>query len=440
MKDLSISKMSWLIVLLGSTLLTTATAHANTFTVNTTADLPDDGFGATTCHTSAGTCSLRAAIMKANQINGTNVIQIPAGTYLLTIPPSGFDEDDTGDLNLPSPTGADQGTTIRGAGAGSTIIDGNQTDGVIGIGTGRRVFIEGLTIRNGQRNSGGGIYNTGLLTITHSVIEGNLAIYGGGIDSSGELDVVGSTFRSNVAIGGSSGGGGMFLAGSTRVRDSSLYDNGADTGGGIFVAGTSLFLSLVNSTISGNYATSYGGGIASMASTFLYNTSVIGNDADHDHDEEGGLGGGIIANAGSRFVVFNSLIAGNTIRNTPIPDNCDGALEAYGLTLLDDPTGCTTTTSNANLGFVSLSTIGPLQDNGGPTWTHALLAGSEAIDGTPASQGCIDYNSSTLTTDQRGAARVVGTRCDVGAFEYGALTDHIFKSGFESGSASGIDP
>ena len=62
----------------------TPLAHAITYQVTTTADLPDDGLGVTACHTSAGGCSLRAAIMKANQVEGTDIIHVPAGTYTLT--------------------------------------------------------------------------------------------------------------------------------------------------------------------------------------------------------------------------------------------------------------------------------------------------------------------------------------------------------------------
>ena len=66
----------------------------------------------------------------------------------------------------------------------------------------------------------------------------------------------------------------------------------------------------------------------------------------------------------------------------------------------------------------SLDSLGPLQNNGGPTWTHALLRGSNAIDGGDARLGSIGPDSTPLASDQRGATRVVGARCDVGAFEY----------------------
>ena len=84
--------------------------------------------------------------------------------------------------------------------------------------------------------------------------------------------------------------------------------------------------------------------------------------------------------------------------------------------------------------FRFVDTIGPLQDNGGPTPTHALLTNSEAIDNTIDSLGCVDETGSQLATEQRGAPRVAGARCDVGAFEYDAVVpvpDRLFEDGFE---------
>jgi len=69
---------------------------------------------------------------------------------------------------------------------------------------------------------------------------------------------------------------------------------------------------------------------------------------------------------------------------------------------------------------VAVSTVGPLQGNAWPTPTRALLSGSDAIDATTA-QGCVDETGVSSTTDQRGAPRVAGARCDVGAFEFGAV-------------------
>jgi hypothetical protein len=412
------------------------------FDVDTVADLIDDNVNDDQCHTSANTCSLRAAIMQANHASnaeGTDIL-LQAQTYVLSREPSGADGEDNGDLNITRLLDANLGHFIQvhGFGPGFTVIDGHGTDRVFNLAHDSALAIYDLTIRNGARQDaashGGGILSQGgSLSIYESAIENNHAVAGGGgISSAGPLSLYSSTVRSNLA---SSGGGLEVVAGQAQVVYCTLNDNGAFNGGGIAngAASGNGVVYATNDTISGNYALNNGGGIYSSHTTGAYNVTIIGNDADHDRDQAGGIGGGVYAQAGSSFIVINSLIAGNTILDNPIPDNCNGALEAYGLSLLDDPSGCTTTTSNANLGFVSLSTIGQLQDNGGPTWTHALLAGSQAIDGTRASQLCVDYNNTELTIDQRLLPRPTGARCDVGAFEYGAVDpdDRIFQARFE---------
>ena len=393
-----------------------------TFIVDSVLDQIDDDTSDGVCHSAANHCTLRAAIMQANHLTvpGVTTIVVPTGTYTLTRPVSGANGEDNGDLNLTAPLSPNQSISINGAGAASTIIDANRIDGAIGIALGRTANIDGVTIRNGYRQvsnyNGGGIHNQGALTIIDCVIEGNQGDLGGGIatENSATLDVIRCTIRSNVGTVG----GGMYVAGPTTVRDSTIYANGANLGGGIFNGNT---LYVVNSTISQNNADTHGGGIYSRSTTALYNTSVIDNDADHDRDENGGIGGGVYgaAEPGTRFIVVNTLIAGNTILNAPIYNDCNGMLEVYGWNLFGDVTGCTFSGNGfASWGGISLNTIGPLQDNGGPTWTHALLAGSAAIDTTIDSLGCVNETGALLTTDQRGAPRPVGARCDVGAFEY----------------------
>ena len=104
------------------------------------------------------------------------------------------------------------------------------------------------------------------------------------------------------------------------------------------------------------------------------------------------------------------------------PDDCSGTVHMFAMNLIETATGCVTDSSLGNYDFLnSEAFIGPLRDNGGPTWTHALLNGSHAID---QGSGCLDNNVNTLTTDQRGAERPLdGTGlgsaiCDIGAFEY----------------------
>jgi hypothetical protein len=86
--------------------------------------------------------------------------------------------------------------------------------------------------------------------------------------------------------------------------------------------------------------------------------------------------------------------------------------------------GCTITSSAPAIhSLLSLDELVGLQDNGGPTQTIALVPPSDMIDGADATSGCIDKNGSLLAIDQRGAPRIAGVRCDIGAFEYGAVPE-----------------
>ena len=473
------------------TLVSASVAHADiTFTVNTELDDADrSGFDGI-CETYDGDCSLRAAIMQANNLTGprTTHIVLPAGNYKLTIP-AFFTGDSVGDLNLESPLSPDQIISIEGASAASSVIDADQIDRVMTIDRDRVAIISNVTIRRGFLTStgGGGIRVEGSLTLRDSIISDNSSSFGAGISVSrpGNLDVLRTTFLSNVAstLGGavyvegiatftetgmsgnsSAQGGAAFITqadsgfpGTATFRESSMAGNFSGDGGAIYV---STKLEIVNSTISGNAASRDGGGIANFGqafvvnstisgntanangggianedgATWLYNASIIANDASHDRNPPGGSGGGVYIKPGKRLVATNSMIADNTTLDSPIADDCNGVLEVYGWNLLADYTGCSFSGNGAGArGLVSTNTIGPLANNGGPTMTHALLAGSEAIDTTTA-QGCVGPTLALLATDQRGAPRIAGTKCDVGAYESGSVipaTDAIFSNGFD---------
>lgn len=431
-----------------------------TYTVDTGNDRVDIDTDDGICRTNANTCSLRAAIMQANHRfeGGTATIMLPAGFYELTRPISGPNGEDNGDLNLTTPNTANESISIIGAGADRTFIDANQIDGVLTIETGRFVGIRGVTIRNGFRqgsgsgggiknlgtlvildsviadsstlSGGGGIYNASLLSLVRTTVAGNTAhSNGGGIYSSGTLTLSASTIRSNTARSNFGQGGGMYLSGPASVRSSTIHQNAANNGGGLLTIDE---LTIVNSTISGNRADLNGGGVFNFGNTFVYSSSVIENTADFDSPGSG-VGGGIFADntAGHRLVLVNTLISSNTRGGAAVYNDCQGTVEVYGYNLLSDLTGCSFAgNGNAARGVVSRLTIGALADNFGPTLTHALLPGSQAIDATTA-QGCIDNAGTVLTSDQRGAPRIAGARCDVGAFEYGAVVDRIFRHGFE---------
>jgi hypothetical protein len=395
---------------------------AVTFTVNSNLDLPDDLTSPGTCHTAAGKCTLRAAVMQANRTSGAGAtIMLPADTYTLTIPAAGADGETNGDLNLTTPASGNPVITIIGAGAATTIIDANQLDRVLHVHSERTASISGVTLRNGfvsggihPTDQGGGILNEGGLTVSAVTIHDNHAAYGGAIyNFLSRLTMAGSTvFKNNAKFGG-----GLYNTGFMEVQRTTIYDNTADFGGGTYNEG---LLSVDTSTISQNIANKYGGGIYNVSGIDVFNSSIVFNGA--DADQSGGSAGGIFnAALDAVFNQRNTLVAGNYLAGSPVYDDCTGTLNSFGRNLFWMVVGCTVNTSSGSWTTLnSLGTIGPLQDNGGPTLTHALLAGSNAIDGGDPVMGCID-GQGTIATDQRGQPRVAGVRCDIGAFEYSAL-------------------
>jgi hypothetical protein len=200
-------------------------------------------------------------------------------------------------------------------------------------------------------------------------------------------------------------------------------------------------LFVTNSTVSLNVSDTSGGGIFSMGSTALFSSTIVFNEADGDHDEQGGTGGGVFTGDTTRpFELHDTVVAGN-VSAAINDDDCDGLFSLYGQVRFGElgtvRNGCTFTGPGPGyydfLG--SLAELGPLQSNGGSTQTHAVLAPSVLIDGTVGSSGCLDRFGSSLATDQRDAPRIAGARCDIGAFEYGALpAGSLFSDGFELGN------
>ena len=359
-------------------------AASRTITVNSQLDEPDsDPFdGACRTPTSIARCTLRAAIMEANHTSGGNAaIVVPAGTYELTIAPAGGVDETTGDLNLLQPM------TIQGAGAGSTIVDGGGQDRVMLLGEDAiSVTLLNLTIRNGATNGyGGGILSYSHLTLSRVAVSGNYAASGGGGIANGSiLSLYQSLVEQNRT---DSDGGGIWVVGSgtLEAENSTLSNNSAEIGGGIY--------NEVNGDVTLTFVT------------------VAGNLADSDAGGSGN-GGGIYNYAG-HIHLYNTLLAENLVGL--LHRDCAGnAIELANANLIQNTAGCTLTiTGSGNqLGVDPL--LLPLQNNGGPTLTRALLAGSPAIDaGTAFCSGLYGI----MDVDQRGATRPAGGLCDTGAYE-----------------------
>jgi len=394
-----------------------------TFTVTSNADVAAGGpLTNGICQTAPNNsiCTLRAAIDKANNWPGGGVTihvpGLPAGArYALTI----------GEL------GVSQSMTIIGAGAANTIIDASQVtvpNRVLDIGGNITVTISGVTIQGGHPpvpcGCGAGIYVSAVSTLTLAasrVISNTAQHAGGGIyNDSEKLTLLDSSVSHNTA---GTVGGGLYSDGlALEIVNSTISGNTATgtDGGGISNYDTAL--DIVNSTISDNFAYRSGAGIFNdfFGKLRLYNVTLAGNAA--NQNLAGGTGGGLYNNnsSGATAQLQNTLMDANTHMTIAqdVGDDCAGTVIAQDYNLFSSTAGC--------LGPGSLDVknqpglTGPLQDNGGSTFTNALLPGSPAIDaGNPA--GCTGILGADLLTDQRGLPRLANgagvTRCDIGAFE-----------------------
>jgi hypothetical protein len=294
-----------------------------------------------------------------------------------------------------------------------------------------------LTIDNsvvsGNRNArvGGGILNgaDAVLTIDNSTISENRAsLYGGGIFNDyyyfNNLVYAATAAINNSTI---SGNRARFGAGilndyhSTMTVDNSTIsgNKGARVGGGI-LNGAEGILTISNSTISGNTASRLGGGIFNdyffynatpyTATATINNSTITGNKAR--------FGGGI--NNEAVLDLNRSIISGNKARNAtsgPEVYHYSGTVTANNLNIfgaggVDGLAGFSAGAGDIIPAETLAQVIDPLALNApGTTMTHALPAGSPAIDAIPAA------NPSCTGTDQRGVARPQGADCDIGAFE-----------------------
>jgi len=359
-------------------------AQAATFTVNSTADTVDTTPGNGVCADGSGKCSLRAAIMEANALGGADTITLPAGTYVLTIPGSGENAAATGDLDIRDDV------SINGAGATTTIIDGAALDRVLDTFAGA-VTISGVTIQNGSPpggSAGGGILNSGTLTLDHCTVSGNFqpigfAIHGAGISNGGTMTLSDSTVSSNSGFLG----GGIHNSGTMTLTNSTVSSNSGIQGAGIY--NNSGTMTLTNSTVSNNSVSSNPGASAIHATAGASNTfrnTIVANT----------IGGNNCYTAGPPFASIGSNLSSDA--------SC--AFAGPGDLNSTDPL------------------LGPLANNGGPTQTHALCTAAGVPDASCTGLSpAIDAgdNVGCPGADQRGVARPQGAACDIGAYEVGSL-------------------
>jgi hypothetical protein len=305
-------------------------------------------------------------------------------------------------------------TNLTGAGAPDTIIDGGVLGHVIDISSGPwENIISGFTIQNGYVTSS--LWNPADEQVLYAGIK---------LPS---IKMLLQLFNT-VPVGG-----GIYISGQhiVTLNDCVIKDNQAEHGGGIF---NESQLTMNRCTVSGNSAYSQGGGIENRGTLYMCNCTISGNSVYSQ-------GGGGIYNyaSGGQMNLEYTTIANNqatgasakgggfnnwgqaTFESTIVANNTAG-IATYNNGFTEPAQGGVTTSMGYNLdsenscGFNQPTDLvntnprlGPLQDNGGPTFTHALLLGSPAVD-TGGNTGAPD-------TDQRGITRPQGLSCDIGAYE-----------------------
>jgi hypothetical protein len=401
--------------------------------------LADASDGDTINFAMSGTISLTSGELVIDK----NITISGPGSNSLTVRPSSGSFFRVFDV-MPSHSITIQGITISFGNAGfaqgggiyldehvtATIADCVLTNNFTGD-IGGAIFIDGY---------GGGA----MLTVLNSTITGNTAGNtdnggsGAGIYSSADvLTIIDSTISNNTAwiggdLSGGDGGGIINVNGTLEISNTTIGNNLAGvSGGGISGYGT---ITITNSTISGNVAgitqpyLGLGGGIYTSGTLTVTNCTISGNSAYGSTSKGGGVGGGIYNVNGSADVsnstlsgnradvhggsIYGAFDIGNSILNGGSPENIYGAtLTSHGYNVCSDDGGGFLNGPGDQINTNPL--LGPLQDNGGPTFTHELLTGSPAIDAGDPNFTPPPYY------DQRGADfwRVRNGRIDAGSFE-----------------------
>ncbi len=461
---------------------------AAVFTVNSTGDGADSNTADNLCNDGAGNCTLRAAIQQANATAGADTVGFSVtGTINLTGALPDIVDDLTVNgpgsslLTVRRNTGGDyriftidreearntlvvsiNGLTVAngrtpdgfahafggGGGGGGGVANGGvltMTDVTLtGNRTGNGGSIGAGTAYGGPGGPGGAVWNFGTLTMTNVTLTGNSTGAGGEGSTAGEggsggavHNIGGTLTMTNCVVRGNStgrggassnnsggrggdGGGVYTYFGAMTLTSCAVSENlagaGGSGGGGRDGRGAGIysgnFATLTGVTVSSNLA---GGGIYFDSSTnTLTNCTITAN-----------AGPGSVVNSMPPDV-RNTIIAGNAGGTGPDVTgtynsqghNLVGNVgTANGFTAAGDQVGTSAAPVNPRLG--------PLADNGGSTRTHALLAGSPALDAGDNALA-VDGNNNPLTIDQRGAGfpRLADAAdadttqtVDIGAFE-----------------------
>jgi hypothetical protein len=376
----------------------------------------------------SGPGSFRQAILSANANAGADVI---------VFDPSVFAMPQTILLTSGAPQVADA-LTITGPAAGVTLKNTTLNDNVLDIWqapAGSKMVFSNLTFTGGTATGGltAGLYADDQdLTLVNCVFTGNTAQSGVGAVSTvnGPLTLIGCTIANNK---GTIGGGVTSNGGTLVILNCAITGNTStqNAGGGVRFNSSlgSGTLTVRNSTIANNSAATAGGGIGLSAfsgTATIQNCTITGNAVTGTAVNGGGVG----RFSGTGGIALEScIVAGNT--STLGPDIGTAGPVTANACAIGEPAGFKLTSGSNNLPYQPLANLklGPLADNGGPTQTIALLAGSPCLD--------VGANPAALTTDQRGPgfARTSGGGTDIGAFERPAAPPTVTLVRVNDGSA-----
>lgn len=422
-----------------------------TAAVDTTDALPGNGIAAD----ALGRTSFRSAIQEANALQTPDTIVLPAGVFRI----GRFGSDDAavaGDYDITD------SVSIVGAGANNTIFDGNDFDRLLQVMPGARVTISGVTIRNGTAANGGGILNSGNLTLIDCVVEGNVAtgqatsigggiannfgsltlnrvtlrgnsttLHGGGLyNNSGVVTITDSTISGNSA--GNDGGGISSFNGRVEIGKTSLTNNSANGDGGA-ISGDNVKLDLRGITVSNNKAALDAGGI-----NLINNAQATLTESTISNNSAGKYGGGARVGNGSTFFINrstwqqnraskngggidvdqafveieNSLVRGNfSTEDGGGLDNYQGTLRVSNSTVAENSAnqrgGGVITSGGGSTVLVNVTiahnaatwTGGGVSNFGSLTLGNTLIAKNTAGDGSPDAIGEITSLGTNLIGD-----------------------------------------
>jgi hypothetical protein len=359
---------------------------------------------ATLCVNPGGTGGCYSAIQAAVDVAiDDDLIEIEAGTYVGSV------------------VVVAKELTIVGAGAGSVVITSPNTNALVQVGQKGELTLSGVSIQNSD-GWGVGVFE-GKLTLSDATVEDS---YDSGIRVSlGKLWVSDTIIMNNGSAGIIAGRGAR-----ATVNNASISGNGSAfpyDGGGIRAGSHDTKLRITNTTISGNVASSQGGGVSSLGSLRMDSCTVSGN-------TEGAIwirrkaritrstivdnftgsiyvAGGVSIDSPSfapqqaQLLLSGSIIANNTGASY---GDCYGPVRSRNFNVIEDTSACSFPGGlRANDVTGQDPVLGPLAPNGGPTQTHELLAGSPALGNMPSKKFC--------DVDQRGEPRT--DPCDSGAYE-----------------------